>query len=222
MVAVCGVPLGCSKETSSQAPQPPTTLSAAASRCGDPDAFSADVDGDERPDRVYHLYLQDSSRGVLGVCTAAGIHSEIPAGEPQANDVVDIDLDGRDEVLFGGTTSTRSIEHVAVLDGTALAEVTLANSEPLVVVRGQLEGAERFTRKEYGCRDADGDGRRDLILSTFIWQGSTATWHAIGYRITGHMAAELSNSNGTAEGLARDAPSLPIDIAGGSCAPAAP
>ncbi len=155
-------PASASTATNSEA------TSVGRSRCTDPAAFSADVDGDDRSDRVYHLYLQGESRGVVGVCTASGIYDEIEAGAPEANGLMDLQPDGRDEILFGGTTVSAVILSIAVVEDGRLREVEFPGSVSLVSgVTQQSEG--HWVSESWGCRDVDGDGAREVVTAEFRW-----------------------------------------------------
>jgi hypothetical protein len=167
------------------------------SRCTDPD-FSADVDGDGRSDRVYHLYLQDESRGVLGVCTASGIHDEIEAGAPEANGVMDLQPDGRDEILFGGTTVSAVILSIAVFEDGRLREVEFPAGSLASGLTDASEG--HWTSESWGCRDVDGDGAREVVTAEFRWSRDGGSWIGRAYRLEGTKAMLVQERRGDVQG----------------------
>jgi hypothetical protein len=181
-----------------------TTISSEAtadsrSRCTDPGVFSADVDGDGRSDHVYHLYLQGESRGVVGVCTASGIHDEIEAGAPEANGVMDLQPDGRDEILFGGTTVSAAILSIAVVEDGRLREVEFPGSVSLISgMTQQSEGS--WMSESWGCRDVDGDGDREVVTAEFRWSRDGGDWIGRAYRLVGTKAMLVQERRGNVQG----------------------
>jgi hypothetical protein len=169
------------------------------SRCADPTTFAADVDGDGRSDRVYHLYLHDESRGVLGVCTASEVHDEIQAGAPEANGLMDLEPDGRDEILFGGTTVSAVVLSIAVLEDGRLREVEFPGSVSLV--RGvSMESEGHWISESWGCRDVDGDRVREVVTAEFRWGRDGGHWVGRAYRVAGTKAALIQERRGDVAG----------------------
>ena len=195
---------GAARPAASGPSAPSTAISSEAiadgrSRCTDPGVFSADVDGDGRGDRVYHLYLQNESRGVLGVCTASGIHDEIEAGAPEANGVMDLQPDGREEILFGGTTVSAAVLSVAVIEDGRLREVEFPGSASLV--SGFTDASEGYwTSESWGCRDVDGDGAREVVTAEFRWSRDGGDWIGRAYRLVGTKAVLIQERRGNVQG----------------------
>jgi photosystem II stability/assembly factor-like uncharacterized protein len=194
LFSVAAFSLGSSEQAGKPMTGITTTTSNPRSLCSQQPAYDADVDGDGRNDYVYHLYLHEpgGGRGALGVCTFAGEWSEIDAGSPEAGGVVDIEPDGRDELLFGGTTVSRAIECLAVFLHGQLRVVATRDGD-LCVVGGTGEASGEIYSN--GCRDVDGDGVRELIQVEVPRDGK---WTRRAYRITGAQAVLLSEERGNA------------------------
>jgi len=94
-----------------------------------------DVDGDGRDDRVFWGY--DGGDLVLRVCTASGRRSQVEGhGMGEQYSAIDIEPDGRAELLPGGTTVTASIENVVVFQDGRLHAVVGPDGERLTLVAG--------------------------------------------------------------------------------------
>ena len=126
----------------------------------------ADLNGDGRMDRVTLRTVDGSldeqvlTARVGGKRLTATVPSALIAGA-QPMQVVDVDADGRDEVVVAEMVGANT-NHFGVwgLHGTALAPVKLANGTPLRL----MEGGGLAAIVRYGCTD-DHDGRR-LIQAT--------------------------------------------------------
>jgi hypothetical protein len=132
------------------------------SRCSDKSAATGDVDGDGKPDRVVHLYVNGSA--VLRVCASSVGYQELPGvGQAQYLALADIDADHVDEIFYGATTAgTRSVQVGRVVKRT-LTAVSTKNGQALVLTDGFPNGAPPSgPRLAYGC--AVNDVTRTLIV----------------------------------------------------------
>lgn len=172
VVEPSGTPSGASR------PAPPTA--APPQGCPHDGSVAGDVDGDGHQDRVVHVWLE--SQLVVRVCFADGGRQQVPgAGMGEVLDAQDLDGDGHDEVLYGGTAVTWAGNHVArVVDGRLV--VVRVGKQPLDLRSGfgPTDGSV-FTwgscgngdlRQVYIERDDDG------------WRARTITWHLDRARAT--------------------------------------
>ncbi len=129
-----------------------TTLPA---ECGHPaGAVTGDFDGDGATDTAYVVDF------VLVACLADGTSSMLDVGGMgEVLVAVDLQGDGLDEILAGGTTAWGQGADVAVVADGELAAVTIGG-ERLALWRGIPPGRVL----DFGCVDEDGDGRRDVIV----------------------------------------------------------
>jgi hypothetical protein len=91
--------------------RPPGTTSTAAAparaaaRCSLRETMRVEVDGDGLPDLAFHAWVGDGA--VLGVCLGSGGYAQAEGiGMSELMAAFDVDGDGRDELLAGGTTAT--------------------------------------------------------------------------------------------------------------------
>ena len=154
----------------------------------------AHVDDDGRVDAITHTWdaLPEGDDGpVLRVCSGNGTVEEIEgSGQAEMLQVIDVELDGRAEILFGGTTVSAARYDMAVMVGDAL-EVVTANEEPLSVWQGALEhddSGNPTQLAEFGCEDGDGDGRRELAVTRLSLTETAAKWSTDFYEIRGTQA----------------------------------
>jgi hypothetical protein len=133
---------------------------------GDAQIAYADLDGDGRSDRVTLRTVDGSldeqvlTARVGGKRLTATVPSRLIAGA-QPMQVVDVDADGRDEVIVTEVVGANT-NHYGVwgLYGNALAPVKLADGTQLRLMEGG--GASAIVR--YGCTD-DHDGRQLIQTS---------------------------------------------------------
>jgi hypothetical protein len=118
----------------------------------------AHVDDDELRDRVYHDLIRH--RPVLGVCTGDGRTDRRPgAGMTELLRIIDVQEDGRDEILYGATLISSKNFYVAVFRRGKLHRVLRPKGKPLLLIKGSEVNPDRG--KAFGCRkSADGKIRR--------------------------------------------------------------
>jgi hypothetical protein len=120
-----------------------------------------DVDGDDRPDRVWWAFgLDDDPNGqthTVGIATASGavVAREVAGARPMGSiTVVDADERAPVEVL----AEDGQVAHLLAFVDCDLVLVTDADGDPYRFDLGN-QGVGTGVR----CEDADGDGRRDLV-----------------------------------------------------------
>lgn len=154
--------------------------------------LSPDVDGDGRPDIAWQASID--GRLQVGVCTAAGALASLDVGGMGEGrfDVIDVEADGIDELISGGTSVSQ-----------VLSEVIVMRAGRLIAVPGiQLaEGPAEFTPAgtpsrvdAWRCADADGDGVRDLVLISVVRRDQGATETSTAYRIATGRASAISRT----------------------------
>jgi hypothetical protein len=159
-------------------------------------SLEADLDGDRRPDLVYHDFVRGEAE--LGVCTAAGPRQTIPGlGQSELLEIVDVQGDGRDEAFFGATSASAQFLEVAVISNDRLQVVRLPDGAPLQLTSGLELGEPTGVRASaFGCEDVDGDGARDLVLVTMIRRGQEFVWRRRAFSVQGAAASPLSEDAG--------------------------
>lgn len=169
--------------------------------CG-PEALTADVDGDGRPDQVRHYWDADADLGMamVQVCLGDGRELTTPGlGQAEALDVVDVEPDGRAEILAGGTGISSAGYLVITYTDGGLVPVELAG-DALMVSDGALEhddAGDTTQSAAFGCEDLAGDGRRELVQVTATFSGQGVSWTKLGYSLSGGTATQVSASDGT-------------------------
>jgi hypothetical protein len=169
------------------------------------DEAAGDVDGDGRRDRIALWSPEDPDRQTgpfaVRVVYATGRTEEVEvAGNPalgQILGVTDLDGDGRGEVAyvavpgahtywggFLGTGGTGRLHRVGFAEETALVDASAAFSGG------------------FSCPDADGDGRRDLVVVSAGSDGRTVEVHRETYRWQADRLAKVADTTDTV--LARD------------------
>lgn len=131
---------------------------------------AGDFDGDGRVDQAYERQ-RDPDSWVLGVCMADGRSNEMELGNslPEGSfGAVDLDGDGRSEIIYGGTSVSESLDVLAVFVGGHLTDV-----KGPVFASGFLSGDEG---QSWGCEDIDGDGRREIVQVTVHRRAASAIW----------------------------------------------
>jgi hypothetical protein len=181
----------------------PATASIVQGECANRSGIQADVDGDGSEDFVYHEWVGDGP--VLGVCTASGRRDKIDGkGQAELLFVVDVERDGRDEILYGGTSAVAQLASIAVFTQEGLEEVLGSDGKPLVVVSGIVadvsEEGGPATDLAWGCEDTDGDGQPELVQVTVKPVDGSLDWTREAFRIEGASASLVSTESGRMEG----------------------
>lgn len=160
--------------------------------------ITADVDGDGHRDLIWRGYVdRDAVNGtlVVGVCTA-NVSTNVAVGGMGEGEfhTIDIDQDGRSEIVSGGTTVSQRISEVVVLDAGRLVSIP-----DLSVSDGPAQFTEIDGRsvpsvvEQWGCEDFDQNGTRDLVQVSVTRQGGGATAHFEAYRIVGATARRVGS-----------------------------
>jgi hypothetical protein len=146
-----------------------------------------DVDGDGRRDFAYHAYVNGEPQ--LGVCTASGSEDVLPgSGMTEEFGWVDLEPDGREELLYGGTTVSAGFENVAVFLNGQLVEVRTSDGEMLTLASGVFDEEDLA----WGCEDHDGDGIREFVQVTVSADSrGTRQLHRVWYRLKGASAVQV-------------------------------
>jgi hypothetical protein len=170
--------------------------------CSKRETVEADLDGDGAEDLVYHDWIRD--RAMLGACTATGRSDQITgAGQSELLQIIDIQSDGQDEILYGGTTASAQIASIAILSREAeLETVGLISGKSLLVVLGLDPGAppnRQPTGAAFGCEDVNGDGRLDLVQVSVWPRGKEFRWTRTAYRIEDASASRIAKKWGNHE-----------------------
>ncbi|MGI8520954.1 MAG: hypothetical protein ACR2MC_10205 [Actinomycetota bacterium] len=135
---------------------------ARAGGCRNKETVFARVDDDELRDRVYHDWIRGGA--VLGVCTGDGRTDQRPgAGMSEELQIVDVQEDGRDEILFGGNSCCAEYFDAAVFRKGKLRLVLRPKGEPLLLINGIVD--DGFA-KAFGCRRSAGEKTRKLVKAS--------------------------------------------------------
>lgn len=176
----------------------PANGSNAAERCGSGEV-RGDVDGDGQSDRITHYWDAELGRALVKVCLADGLELTTPgSSQAEALQVVDIEPDGRVEILAGGTGATSAgYLVIAYIDGR-LVQVKLVD-DTLSVVEGATEqddSGDTTQSAAFGCEDLAGDGTRELVQVTATFTSTGASWTKTGYSRSGPTASQVSLDQG--------------------------
>lgn len=184
----------------------PATLPGADDWCrADGSTLLADLEGTGGQDLVSLRWIEDRggpgpSGAVLGVCTADGRVDELPtSGMAEELRVLDLQPDGRDEVLFRGTSCCAVFLYMAVVENGRIREVSLANGEPLRLVEGvetEPESSSPVSRA-IGCLDVDDDGRREIIQATVTSTNGVLDWTTRAFALNEATAVRVATQSGT-------------------------
>jgi hypothetical protein len=129
--------------------------------------------------------------------------------------VIDIEPDGRAEILYGGTTVSKSLQKVAVFLDDKLTNVSLGGEEWEIVEGWSAVAATRYV---YGCGNVDDSPQRELLSVEIKWRDDgSATWTRIAYHVEGAQAVVVLENHGTLSRVDQEA-ALPSDIVGDDCA----
>lgn len=208
-----GTPAASATATTHRPPTGAATLVASTvpAECERPvGSVTGDFDGDGTADTAYVVDL------VLMACLADGSSSLLDVGGMgEVLLAVDLQGDGVDEILVGGTTAWGQGADVVVVDGGRLAPVLL-DGERLAVWRGiPPDGV-----LDFGCLDEDGDGRREVILVEGEIDGGDVLAVRRVIAVDGTAATELFSATATlpltGAGDVLAEPGL-RELAGGDC-----
>ena len=177
-------------------PDPPEELSSddPERSCSSRYAKSGDIDGDGQLDQVFRIY---DGAVFLGACTAAGVVTQVERdGMGGFFDVIDIEPDGRAEIIEGGTSVGARFMGVYVLDGSRLHRLSLGEG-PLTLISGLDVGWFESEGKAWGCEDVTGDGRRELVqVEVDSFDGAAGAWRKRAYAIRGLRVEMVRESTG--------------------------
>jgi hypothetical protein len=165
--------------------------------CGGMSTIAADVDGDGERDLVYHQWVDD--RAVLGVCLGNGATGTMEgAGQAELLGILDVNIDGRDEILYGATTVSASYVEMAVWIEGALRQVTLLHGDALVLANGVEIGPEGTTALAFGCDTQDSVG--DIASVTVGEWPDGLMWVRVVYALNAATVTEIGSESGTVPG----------------------
>lgn len=172
-------------------PTPKYMRSCAAAPTGNPGTFEKllEVDGDGLIDSVTVV------DGLMHLCLGASGRLAPVAVDGAENGVtiIDIDLDGRDEIVVTYDRLGGWAGHLYVFDKGALHRVDLPDDEPLeLVTRFRSTGLPAAV---WGCGDLDEDGRRDVLIATLEAPRSLA-WQRHAYAISDGAAELILSESG--------------------------
>jgi hypothetical protein len=173
-------------------------------RCTNKQTVRADVDGDGLSDLVFHDWIKGAA--VLGVCTGDGqIDTRPGAGQAELLRIIDVQPDGRDEVLFGSTSVSARYFQVAVFRRGKLRRVLRPQGKPLTLVKGIEVGAsgatDRRTGKAFGCKDMT-CGKNKEVVQASAWRRSSGRfqWRREAFSIRGASAKRVLVESGRKRG----------------------
>jgi hypothetical protein len=178
--------------------------SGAEPRC-EKQTLRADVDGDGGEELVLLEWDAARDEAVLSVCSPYVKTDVTVGGMAEYLEAVDINEDGRAELLAGGTTVSATLATVYVLDDDRLVPVTLPDGTELGVAEGMNDGPAF----EWTCDDVNKDGTRDLVVRERV---DGAHWRVRGIALDGAKATVLSD-----EVIERSTSVDDLDIARHSC-----
>jgi hypothetical protein len=140
---------------------------------------------------------------VLGVCTGDGQSDEIPgAGQAELLEIVGVQSDGRDEILFGGTTVSARLFTIAIFGADDRLRRVRLGARALVLVEGlELDATKRvdLAGRAVGCEDVDGDGTTDLTQVTVRPRHERFRWTKTSYRLDRAIARVSARDSGWAD-----------------------
>ena len=205
LLTLCFV--ACDPSTEDASPRPsgtpsgspvPTPEREGPHECRGHEALQAEVDGDDRPDLVFHSIVDGEAR--VGVCTGRGSFSSIAGlGQAEMLDVVDVQGDGIDEILFGSTTVAMEYLRFAVWVDDRLKVVSLSNGSAFQVHQGAPFPEEAtYTFYRTSCertRLPFGDLYGDVVEVTVVRSEPTLGWHGIGYSVKSDLASPVSEKS---------------------------
>jgi hypothetical protein len=126
---------------------------------------------------------------VLRVCTAGGVIADVEAGgQAEYLGLVDIQPDGRSEIVAGGTTVNEAIGIVYVLERDRLVPVRFGDRTELMLASGSDGDG---SRSRWTCSDVDGDGIRELLIRE---RSDLAHWKVTTISVRGSLAKIASET----------------------------
>jgi hypothetical protein len=188
-------------ETTAPAATATATAAAKPGECG-PQTISADFDGDGNATEVVGHDVVDGAATVR-VCFTDGRFGQIPGmGMAEWLQVIDVDSDGRAEIVYGATTAFALGAQLAVWADDDLVVVTVDDGSPLELRAGG-DGTFDEIRDQWdayhawGCSDLDADGHVDLV--TMRAERSVEGYNAIltGWTIDGVAARVVTEASRT-------------------------
>jgi hypothetical protein len=170
-----------------------------AAACAEHDPVTAELDGDGRPDLVSHAWVDDHA--VLAMCTASGtVETTDGRGQTEVLQVIDVEPDGRAEVLFGSTTMSAAITSIAVLRNEQIVVLAPPGTPYFDLQDGALELDDAGTptaTAAFGCEDVVGDSRRELIQVVATYSATGVRWSKEAYEIDGAVVRSVHHDEGT-------------------------
>lgn len=163
------------------------TVGTAPASCRGHQGFAAEVDGDGRRDVAF--LAEVGTETVLGVCTGSGGYAQLAVGGMgEAFQVADLDRDGRDELLPGGTTVSALAAEVVRYDAGELRPVRTADGERFLLTFGATEtdGGEIVVEERWGCHPE----RNEVVRVRVDWRRSTTRTET--YALRGPTAVRTS------------------------------
>lgn len=177
--------------------------------CAGDELVVADFDGDGQPDQVFGQWVDDHDEptdpgvGVyeLTVCTGSGIAASIAGvSNGEAITAIDVEGDGRAELLAGGTTGSAVYFDVVVLIDGELEVVTGGATEPMLregIIETAGDPVVPTETAAYGCEDLDLDGQVELVQVDASFDATGVSWTKTGYRLDGAHAIAGTPQRGT-------------------------
>lgn len=194
-----------SPSSNARLPATSTAPRAAKRLCDAFHSVAADVDGDGIHDEAWHAFVGRQAVFV-GVCTGRGLDDAIPGvGMSELLAVGDLNDDGRDEILYGGTAVAWGGYHVAVLVNPngplsipRLVEVTkrVRYGDPLDLEVGQKS---EDLAVAFGC-EVGGKIGPVVVQVTVSSHGGSLRWIRRSYRLQSGLAIPVGRQTGTLEG----------------------
>jgi hypothetical protein len=171
----------------------PASTPGARGGCKKKETLFGHIDDDGLGDRVYHDWIRGGP--VLGACTGDGRTDQRPgAGMSEELRIVDVQRDGRDEILFGGNSCCAEYLDAAVFRKGTLRLVLRPKGEPLLLVNGIVD--DGFA-KAFGCRTrSDGTTRMLVKASARRTSGRHFRWTRAYLRLRDASAKRTSVENG--------------------------
>jgi hypothetical protein len=173
----------------------PVDHDAMSPKCSASSAVSADVDGDDRPDRVYLVWNGSSAR--LGVCTAGGASDEVDCSGQAEGPVAVVSLPAQPAVILCGGTSVSELFLAPFVWNAGALHLTPLPTPDQTEFRSGRGGVGASNVEQYGCPQIG--SRRLLAQLTIEPRGSSWTWTRLAYAFTAAGARLVNTSTGTVQ-----------------------